>query len=114
MSRYAITSAARSDLLDIVDYIAVDSPNAAYRVRDAIFEAFLLIAERPEISHVRTDLTDLPVRFWPVMGRYSIVYRAMSERIEIVRSSDRAAISAPRSFRALPAPPGPRPSYSDR
>jgi plasmid stabilization system protein ParE len=85
VSRYALTLAARSDLLDIVDYIAVDSPNAAYRVRDTIFEAFLLIAERPEIGHVRTDLTDLPVRFWPVMGRYSIVYRAVSGRIEIVR-----------------------------
>jgi plasmid stabilization system protein ParE len=85
VSRYAIARAARSDLLDIIDYITADSPSAAYRVRDAIYEAFGLIAERPEIGHVRTDLTDLPVRFWPVMGRYSIVYRAAASTIEIVR-----------------------------
>jgi len=38
----------------------------------------------PTVGHVRPDLTDRPVHFWPV-GRYLIIYRAAGQKIEIVR-----------------------------
>lgn len=38
----------------------------------------------PAIGHLREDLTDEPLRFWPVR-RYLIVYRSDSDPLEIVR-----------------------------
>jgi plasmid stabilization system protein ParE len=35
-------------------------------------------------GHIREDITDLPVRFWPV-GSYLIVYDAGKRPIEILR-----------------------------
>lgn len=85
MNTYAIAPAARDDLGDIADYIARDSPAAAHRVMDAIFETFASLAARPGIGHLRSDLTDQPVRFWTVLGRYLIVYRERSAGVEVVR-----------------------------
>ena len=54
-----------------------------------------LLAEMPAIGHTREDLTDKPVRFWPV-GRYLIIYRPERRPIEIVR-----LVSAYRDVTAL-------------
>jgi toxin ParE1/3/4 len=44
------TARARADLRDIFDYISNDDPDAARRVRRAIFDAIQLIAARPSIG----------------------------------------------------------------
>jgi len=36
------------------------------------------------MGHRRDDLTDRPVRFWTVMGRYTIIYRGDEPPIEIL------------------------------
>ena len=43
-----------------------------------------MLARRPELDHIRSDLTDLPVKFWPVFS-YFIVYDPAQRPIEIVR-----------------------------
>lgn len=85
MNTYAIAPAARDDLAEIADYIAGESPAAAHRVMDAIFETFVSLAARPGIGHLRSDLTDQPVRFWTVLGRSLIVYRERDSGVEVVR-----------------------------
>ena len=85
MAGYALSLRARKDLFDVVDYIAADSRSAAKRIRDEIGAALELLAERPGIGHLRDDLTDLPLRFWSVRGRYTIVYRARDEVVEVIR-----------------------------
>lgn len=47
-------------------------------------KAIQLLADTPGVGHVRRDLTDRPVLFWPV-GRYLLIYRADRQPIEIVR-----------------------------
>jgi len=84
MSRYQLSSQARRDLYGIVDYIAADNPRASERVRAAIMRAIGRLAERPGMGHSRQDLTSRPLRFWSVMGRYTIVYRD-DRPIEIIR-----------------------------
>jgi toxin ParE1/3/4 len=42
------------------------------------------LAEFPQLGHIRDDLTDLPVKFWPVYS-YLIVYNPKSDPLEIVR-----------------------------
>ena len=84
MSRYQLSSQARRDLYGILDFIAEDNARASERVRIAILRALSRLAERPGMGHWRQDLTDRPLRFWAVMGRYTIVYR--DERpIEVIR-----------------------------
>ncbi len=86
MNGSVFSPAARADLLEIVDYIAMRSPAAAERLRDRFLAAVELLARRPALGHVRSDLVrpDVNVRFWPV-GRYLIIYRAASRGIEVVR-----------------------------
>lgn len=85
MSDYGLSPAARQDLFEIVDYVAADNPAAATRIADAIFDAFGQLAIYPLMGSVRPELTSQTVRFWPVMSRYLVVYRAEIRPIQIVR-----------------------------
>ncbi len=84
MKRYQLTPAAEADLGDILEYIRSDSPNAARRVLARIREAMRRLAEFPRIGHVREDLADKSLRFWPVYS-YLIVYRPESRPLQIIR-----------------------------
>jgi plasmid stabilization system protein ParE len=84
MSHYVLTPAAEGDILEIVNYIEGENPSAAVRVAEALREGMRLIAERPGIGHMRTDLADETVRFWPVFS-YLIIYRPDTSPLQIVR-----------------------------
>ena len=82
--RYSLTQAARSDLIEIDDYLRAESPQAAVRVRAGLRAAMRKLAEHPGIGHLREDLADEPLRFWPVYS-YLIIYRAEKRPIQIIR-----------------------------
>jgi plasmid stabilization system protein ParE len=84
MSQYQLSPQARRDLYGVLDYLAEDSARASERVRLAILRAMRRLSERPGMGHWRQDLTSRPLRFWTVMGRYTIVYRD-DPPIDIVR-----------------------------
>ncbi len=84
MAEFVLTPAAEGDIVGILDYIEEDNPPAAVRVRDALLDAMRLLAERPGIGHMRVDLADEVVRFWPVFS-YLVIYRPDTKPIEIVR-----------------------------
>lgn len=84
MKRFTLSPEAASDIRDIWSYIAVDSVKAARKVRLRLFDACQRLAENPRIGHVREDLTDQPVLFWPV-GSYLIIYDPESKPLSIVR-----------------------------
>jgi len=84
MKKYLLSIAAEQDLDDIVTYIAQDNPSAAMQMLEELFCAMDMLAEHPNAGHVRSDLTDKPVRFWTVKYHYLIVYRDKNP-IEIVR-----------------------------
>ncbi|ESQ94620.1 type II toxin-antitoxin system RelE/ParE family toxin [Asticcacaulis benevestitus] len=81
---FILSDEARDDLIDIQDYIALDSPRQAERVIDDIFTVFDKLAANPMIGHVREDLTSRPVRFFSVHS-YLIIYNATSRPLSIVR-----------------------------
>lgn len=74
MASYELSPEALRDLQGVWDFIANDSPDAADRVIDELFQAFQHLAEWPRQGHTRRDLTQRDVRFWPVRS-YLIVYR---------------------------------------
>lgn len=82
--RFLLTRAAAADLEEIDRYIAQDAPAAADRLVAALHEAMLRLADFPEIGHLRGDLAEEPLRFWPVSA-YLIVYRAEETPLQIVR-----------------------------
>jgi plasmid stabilization system protein ParE len=84
MTRFVLTPAAEGDLLKIIEYLKGDNPNAVLKVVDAFDEAMQRLAENPGIGHVRPDLTEEDVRFWPVF-KYLVIYRPETKPLEIVR-----------------------------
>jgi len=84
MRRFRLSPEAASDIREIWAYIAAHRIKAAQRVRLTLFEACQRLAENPSIGHTRHDLTDQPVRFWPV-GSNLIVYDPESRPLAIVR-----------------------------
>ncbi len=84
MSRFLLSPEARDDLAEIADYIAQDSPAAARRVIRELKAAMERLAQIPAIGHLREDLTDEPLRFWPVYS-YLIIYRPEDKPLQVVR-----------------------------
>jgi plasmid stabilization system protein ParE len=82
VSRFLFGRYVEGDLREIRDTIAQGSPGAALRLMVRFVGAFRLLANRPELGHVREDLPVPSLRFWAV-GSYLVVYRA-EKLIEIV------------------------------
>lgn len=84
MIRYQLTPIARDDLRDIIEFIRGDNPTAAKRVLAEFKTAMRRLSRSPDIGHLREDLVDEPLRFWPVYS-YLIIYRAEIRPIQIIR-----------------------------
>jgi toxin ParE1/3/4 len=82
-------SLAEVDLLDHLDYIADDNPDAALRFVEAVEKACERLAEMPNIGRVRQfnnpRLTG--IRMWPVPGfsRHLIFYQVNEDQIRVLR-----------------------------
>lgn len=83
MTTFRLSLEASQDLVEIYEYIAQDSVDAAERVRLELLDAMEGLAEMPGKGHRREDLTKRTVRFWTV-GSYQIIYKPKSRPLEIV------------------------------
>ena len=83
MSQYIFGRYVESDLREIRDHIAKDSPASARRMKVRFIDVFRLLANQPELGHAREDLLPPAIRFWPV-GAYLILYVAARTPIEIL------------------------------
>jgi plasmid stabilization system protein ParE len=82
--RFVLSPEALEDLASIWDYMgAQSSVEIADRVESVIRDRILFLARNPQAGHQRKDLTDLPVRFFPVYS-YLIVYRPETEPLQVV------------------------------
>lgn len=84
MGGFILSPEALRDIEEIWEFISNDNIDAADRVRDEIFSACDKLAEVPGMGHLRTDLAQEPLRFWPVFS-YLIIYRPDAKPLEIVR-----------------------------
>ena len=83
MKRFRRTVEAENDLLSIWRYIAEDKPQAAIRLLRTIDEKCALLAENPQLGSSRPDIA-AELRYFTV-GSYLILYREVSNEVEIVR-----------------------------
>jgi toxin ParE1/3/4 len=78
-----LTARARQDVLEIEEYIAIDSPTAAVRFTDKLEQRWLLLRDNPNMGRKRTDL--MPELRSVSEGDYLIFYRIIDKTIEIMR-----------------------------
>ena len=83
MSGFVFHPAALTDLNEIWEYIAADSPDAADRVLDEIQEAIRTLVLFPHVGHLRPDLTSRPLRFHPIRS-FLIVYAADEQPLVVL------------------------------
>ena len=82
--RYVLAPEAARDLVQIWRYIKKESSaKIADRVEAAIRDQIVSLARSPGIGHWRKDLTDEPVKFFPVYS-YLIVYRPDTKPLHVV------------------------------
>src|SRR5260221_5524106 len=81
--RYVLAPEAAHDLVQIWRYIKKNaSIEMADRVESVIREKIVYLAGRPGGGHWRKDLTDEPVKFFPVYS-YLIVYRPETNPLQV-------------------------------
>jgi plasmid stabilization system protein ParE len=82
--RYILAPVAAQDLVRIWRYIKKHtSIEMAERVERVILDKIVFLSSAPGAGHWRKDLTDEPVRFFPVYS-YLIVYLPGTRPLEVV------------------------------
>ncbi len=82
--RYVLAPEAALDLVQIWRYIKKQSSvEIANRVESVILDKIVFLATNPGAGHSRKNLTDEPVKFFPVYS-YLIVYRPETSPLQII------------------------------
>jgi toxin ParE1/3/4 len=82
---YILSPEAQQDIIDIrAFYMKEAGARVARYVLADITRGFRFLAGTPGAGHSRTELTDEPVKFWPVFS-YLIVYDPATRPIGIAR-----------------------------
>jgi len=83
---FQLTPRALNDLSDIWEYVAEDNVSAANRVESAILSACNSLARNPKLGSKRTEITQLPVRFWTVTRcpNFIVVYRPGAKPLRLL------------------------------
>ena len=85
MTRYRLSPEAQGDLTDVRQYLMGEGgARLARYVLGEIRSGLQLIAANPGAGHSREDLTDEPVKFWPIFS-YLIVYDPAMKPVGIAR-----------------------------
>jgi len=74
VTKYRLSQEAQDDLTEIKLHLTNEAgARVARYVLDEIRQKLRFLARAPGAGHLRQDLTDQPVRFWPVFF-YLVVY----------------------------------------
>jgi antitoxin ParD1/3/4/toxin ParE1/3/4 len=73
-----------SDIREILAFIAKDNPRAASAAQVKLRDAMRRLARMPGLGHLREDLADEILRFFPVYS-YLIVYRPDTRPLQVIR-----------------------------
>ncbi|MDX8128445.1 type II toxin-antitoxin system RelE/ParE family toxin [Methylomonas sp. OY6] len=77
------TAQSEEDLIEIWLYIAQDNPPAADRVLDDLEQRFIMLADNPQMGRYRPDIA--PELRYFISGKYLILYRTLTDGVQIVR-----------------------------
>ncbi len=57
MKKFEVTTIASYDIAEIISYIAADNKKAAHSLKKKIISSFSLLADNPNLGHLRLDIT---------------------------------------------------------
>ncbi len=80
-----ITIPAKSDISDIITFVANDNPKAAIGVLNIFEQTFRMLADFPAAGIQKNITEDKSVRIYTIRKRYSVVYRVKNNTLEILR-----------------------------
>jgi toxin ParE1/3/4 len=83
MRRLSVSSSAHRDLLEIVESLGRDNPQAALNFVAKLDDRFTLLDKHPELGEIRSDLG--PNRRMSILGSYVIYYDLLATQLSIVR-----------------------------
>jgi toxin ParE1/3/4 len=85
VKRYLVSRPAERDLEDIKAYLAEEAgARVAGKVIRELRVAIRFLGSNPGAGHLREDLADQVLRFWPVYS-YLVIYDPGTRPVEIVR-----------------------------
>jgi len=82
MSHYRLSRQADQDLDEIAEYIARESPDAAWRVLEGLHDTLVLLSKNPDLGRLRDDLRP-NLRLFPAAQNYVICYYPLRDGIEV-------------------------------
>ena len=88
MSKYLnvlITSSAKADIVNIINYIANDNPDAALKVNNAFRKTFEMLRDFPSSGTIKSVIKDKSVRVYTIRKQFSIIYRVKLQNLEVLR-----------------------------
>jgi plasmid stabilization system protein ParE len=80
---FALTPEARSDLKEILLYIAEDSPQAAEKLRVEFLNGLQRVGRTPGMGHYHVELLDRRYRFWNFYS-YVVAYAWDAKPIQVI------------------------------
>ncbi len=83
MKRFVLSPAATADVEQIEAFLDEHAPHATDAVLGGLRGAMRRIAATPGLGHLREDLVDEPLRFYPAWS-YLVAYRP-TDPVEVVR-----------------------------
>jgi antitoxin ParD1/3/4/toxin ParE1/3/4 len=85
VKRFRLSIEAQGDLIDIKAYLVeAGGVRLARYVLGEIRQALQMLAQNPGAGHARDDITDEPVKFWPVFS-YLIIYDPAMQPLGVAR-----------------------------
>ena len=85
MTGYQLTPQADADLDELWWHVAdAGGPAAADKLEDELHDLMDRLAGMPGMGHLRSDLCDEPLRFFPLY-RFIVIYRAETSPLQVIR-----------------------------
>lgn len=85
ITQVIITEEAKNDITVIIDFISRDNVKVAFDMLNIIYKTFEMLKMYPEAGIKKINIRKTSVRIYSIRKKYSIVYRELDNRLEILR-----------------------------
>lgn len=80
-----VTEAAKRDISEIAEYIAMDNKLSAQKIIETFYSTFELLSDFSEIGSIKKCINGKSTRVYTVKKNFVIVYRVRECNVEILR-----------------------------
>ncbi len=85
MNKVLITNIAKSDILNIKEYISAQNPIASNDFISILTEVFEMLSKYPNAGVKKLGIKNQNVQIYTIKKKYNIIYQVKDNNIEILR-----------------------------